>query len=370
MKYSLIIFSFLASVVACNVEKKSTLKDAAIIEGEIRNIPAGSMVFLRKIDGATPVTVDSVLPDSKGTFVLEVPADDEHLYILTISDQRLPLFVEKGKHVLKADFNQLYTTADYSGSPLTDAMKRVDKIRTDFDGRSKELTMAYQNFAIKRDKARADSIEQLYNQELAISKKKVKRMIDSLGPGPVSHLATSMLNPDEDFGYLDSLATRFEKEKPQKAYTRKITVFMEKPRKLGQGKVAPDFSQADPNGNQITLSSFRGKWILLDFWASWCKPCRYENPTLVSAYHRFKSKNFNIVSVSLDSEKENWLKASIADRMVWTHLSDLKGWDNEAAKMYGVNSIPASFLLDPEGRIVGKNLRGEALIAKLQEVLK
>lgn len=367
---NLILIGLLLAIAACNVEKKPALNDAAIIEGEIKNIPSGSMVFLRKIDGPVPIPIDSVLPDAKGNFVLEIPADDEHLYILTISDQRLPLFVEKGKHILKADYNQLYNSAQYSGSPLTDAMKRVDNIRVDFDERSKELTMAYQTFAIKRDKIRADSVEKLYNQALAASKTKVKKFIDSLGPGPVSHLATSMLNPDEDFGYLDSLATRFEKEKPQKAYTRKMLTFMEKPRKLGQGREAPDFSQADPNGTQIKLSSFRGKWILLDFWASWCKPCRYENPTLVSAYHRFKNKNFNIVSVSLDSEKENWLKASIADRMVWTHLSDLKGWDNEAAKLYGVNSIPASFLLDPNGKIVAKNLRGEALVAKLQEVLK
>jgi len=202
------------------------------------------------------------------------------------------------------------------------------------------------------------------------SKKNIKHLIDSIGPGPVSHLATSMLSVEEDFGYLDSLAIRFEKEKPGAVYTEKMKAYLEAPRKFAIGKLAPVFSQNDPKGNSLSLEKFRGKWLLLDFWASWCKPCRSENPNLVKAFNQYNKKGFEIFSISLDAEKEPWLKAIVADRLFWAHGSDLKGWENEAARLYEVSSIPASFLISPEGKIVAKNLRGEALERKLQEVLR
>ncbi|WP_341835048.1 TlpA disulfide reductase family protein [Chitinophaga pollutisoli] len=133
---------------------------------------------------------------------------------------------------------------------------------------------------------------------------------------------------------------------------------------------APDFSQADPQGKMISLSSFRGKYVLIDFWASWCGPCRMENPNVVAAYNRFKDKNFTIFGVSLDEDKSRWLQAIKQDKLTWPQVSDLKGWGNEAAAMYGVRGIPQNFLLDPEGNIIAANLRGEALERKLEEILK
>jgi peroxiredoxin len=136
------------------------------------------------------------------------------------------------------------------------------------------------------------------------------------------------------------------------------------------GKNAPDFEQADTSGNMVKLSGFRGKYLLLDFWASWCGPCRAENPNVVKAYQKYHDRGFTILGVSLDQpgKKEAWLKAIHQDGLTWTHVSDLQFWNNAVAKMYGIRSIPQNFLLDKDGKIIATNIRAEELNKKLSEI--
>lgn len=138
------------------------------------------------------------------------------------------------------------------------------------------------------------------------------------------------------------------------------------------GSIAPDFEQGTPEGKTLKLSGFRNKYLLLDFWASWCGPCREENPNLVAAYKKYKDKGFEILGVSLDGagQRKAWVDAIATDQLSWAQVSDLKGWDNAAAQVYGIRSIPGSFLIDPSGKIIAKNLRGKDLQEKLESLFK
>ena len=138
----------------------------------------------------------------------------------------------------------------------------------------------------------------------------------------------------------------------------------------GNGSLLPDFSQADTSGVPVKLSSLRGNYVLVDFWASWCGPCRQENPNLVAAFNKYKSKKFTVLGVSLDKAKESWIDAIHMDGLTWTHISDLQGWQNSVAQQFQIFNIPQNFLIDPNGKVIGKNLRGPALERKLAKFLR
>ena len=175
---------------------------------------------------------------------------------------------------------------------------------------------------------------------------------------------------DADAGQamLDLFSQRLKESKLGKERQARIDAL----KAVSVGAIAPLFTQNDPDGNPVNLSDFRGQWLLIDFWASWCGPCRAENPHVVEAYNQYKDKGFTILGVSLDQPdaRDKWLKAIEDDHLTWAQVSDLQYWNNEAAKLYAVSAIPANFLLSPEGVIVAKNLRGKALTDELAKHLE
>jgi peroxiredoxin len=184
-------------------------------------------------------------------------------------------------------------------------------------------------------------------------------------------LLPEIVEYSQNYNQIDSLYASLGDDIKKSPSAKIINEKFKNDRLLSIGAVAPDFSQPDVNGKQVKLSDFRGKYILVDFWASWCGPCRQENPNVVRIYNQFKDKNFTILGVSLDrpGAKQAWLKAIEDDKLAWTQVSDLNFWKNEAAVKYGIQAIPQNFLLDPQGKILAKNLTGENLESALSEIL-
>lgn len=174
---------------------------------------------------------------------------------------------------------------------------------------------------------------------------------------------------DVDENSTQAVLDKFTPELKNSSLGKNIQTTINSIKKTQPGNIAPSFSQANEKGKLINLSDFKGKYVLIDFWASWCGPCRVENPNLVATFHQFKDKNFTILGVSLDRNRENWLKAINDDKLTWDQVSDLKYFENEVAKLYAVQGIPTNILVDPNGKIVSKNLFGPNLRLKLNELL-
>jgi thiol-disulfide isomerase/thioredoxin len=238
-----------------------------------------------------------------------------------------------------------------------------------FEDKSKPLGKKYAQYFKEKNQAAMDkTLPQMraVREDIAIVKDSFFRK------HPDSYVSLQLLedqgglqNPTFESG-LNTLSARIKNSAKAKRLMTELNAL----KSVEVGRPSKDFIQNDTQGKPVSLSSFRGSYVLLDFWASWCGPCRAENPNVLKAYEKFKGEKFEIIAVSLDNKREPWLKAIQADGLPWIHVSDLKGWKSQAAAMYGVTAIPQNFLIDPNGVIVARDLRGEELEKALQKFIK
>jgi thiol-disulfide isomerase/thioredoxin len=226
------------------------------------------------------------------------------------------------------------------------------------------------NQEIQVDQKQEKRIQAEFTQAQAASTAKIKALIPLMGSHLVALWATNFLPAEKEMASLVEIADRLSKARPTHPQVQQFVNNLQRLQGVNEGAMAPEINLATPAGPTLALSSLRGKYVLIDFWASWCGPCRRENPNVVKTYATYKDKGFEIFGVSLDQNREAWLKAIETDKLVWKHVSDLQYWNSAGAQAYQVNSIPQTFLVDPTGRIIAKGLRGAALdnyLAKLFE---
>jgi thiol-disulfide isomerase/thioredoxin len=265
-----------------------------------------------------------------------------------------------------------FSNAVVTGSTANTDYQEITAAEKPYEKREMAMMPAYQAARQAKDEATTKSIEaQAKVIDKAVEDSVYAPFVHNHPQSPLAiYVLQSYAKNDPDAPALrslfDGLSPAVKGSTGGKAFAEKLAIAT----KTSVGATAMNFTQNDTAGKPVTLSAFRGKYVLVDFWASWCGPCRMENPNVVSAYAKYHPKGFDILSVSLDraGDKDKWLKAIYADRLAWTHVSDLQFWQNAVAVQYGVGSIPQNFLIDPQGKIVAKGLRGEDLEKKLDEI--
>jgi peroxiredoxin len=346
------------------------------VSGTIRNSSAKT-VYLEEIPftGSAPVIIDSAEIAKDGSFLLETNTKEEGLFSIRTSQSIYPtalVISDANKITVQADAANQDEPYTVKGSDASQALLEYDRNLSHRAISIFQMSAALDSMAKKR--IEDSTAKRKYTQiekEVAdmktyaldfIQKSKSPALslyaLDSY-QSMMSNLGIKGFNATESSEIVNKASDKFPGSKS----------IAEAKKRLRPSK-AVDFSMPDVNGKPVSLSSFKGKYVLVDFWASWCQPCRKENPNVVKAYNQFKDKNFTILGVSLDQKREAWLEAIKQDGLVWTQISDLQYWNSKAVELYRFNSIPYNILLDPDGNIIAEDLQGGELVRKLSEVLK
>jgi peroxiredoxin len=345
---------------------------------------AGRMLYFDKFQGNKPVHVDSVMLDANGAGRLELARLPLDFYGLTLGDaDMLVLVLDSAESVeVEATAGKFRAPEKVSGSAHSEALHGFFTEVREYNEEKEKL--AARISADRTDTAAIARVTTI-NADLYDA---CKRIAEEHKSSPVALAAMNYMNIQQDLPLFTEVREALRRTIPRSEYFASFRDRVDRAEKelaamkaqeeqmarmdnlIPVGSPAPDFTQPMPNDKPLSLSSFKGKVVLIDFWASWCKPCRMENPNVKKVYAKYHDKGFEILGVSLDRDKNAWTAAIQQDGLPWQHVSDLAFWNNAAAQQYGVNSIPYTVLVDREGKVMAKNLRGPALEEKLAEVFR
>lgn len=373
MYKSIICVTSLALLVSCGQEKKSGNFQ---LKGNFTNTK-GETIYLEKLSGAQPVIVDSTVINENGDFEFTNYAPRIGFYRVKLTPQNFAMLVldSADKITLTGNLNDLGNTYKVEGSAESKLFMEYNDISKKRDLRLDSLNKSFQAVmeVNKMDSKKMDSLSKFFEAPYnAIISEANKVLLDKLAKNAsmyCSLIAIQALEPDKYADVYKALDAGLTKKFPNDNNIKMFHGVVNSMLATTIGQPAPDINLPSPEGKEIALSSLKGKVVLIDFWASWCGPCRKEMPNVVKAYAKYKAKGFEIFGVSLDQDKSRWVEAIAKDGITWPQVSDLKQWQSDVVKLYNIQGIPYTVLLDREGNILAKSLRGEELEKKLAEVL-
>jgi peroxiredoxin len=375
----LILFSavILATVISSCGDKKKT-NTTFELKGNLTD-SKGEILYLEKLASQTPQVVDSCEIASNGDFSFDNYVPGIGFYRIKISNQNFAMLVMDSTDKVKVtgSAKDLGNTYKVEGSPDTKLFLEYNDISKGFSRQQDSLNQAFQTAmtsgGTQPDSLKVDSLsksfEGVYTKVVdAYCAKVAEKALANPDMYPTI-IAIQPLDPDKYMDVFRKVDEELRKKYPTNPDINMFHNMLTKMAAARQGSDAPEINLPDPNGKNIALSSLRGKVVLIDFWASWCGPCRKEMPNVVAAYKKYKDKGFEIYGVSLDKELQSWVEAIKKDGITWIQVSDLQYWNSVAAKAYNVQGIPYTVLLDKEGKIIAKNLRGEQLDKAIEQAL-
>lgn len=343
--------------------------DKFVVNGELKGKETGQIQLMKYADGKW--TIEDSTNISKGKFQLKGKADLPELRVIAMGPNQMiaQFFAENGTMKLEASTDSLgkgVVTGSKSNDEFSIYQHELLNLSKEAQGMQQRF-MAAQTAGDQDGMKKAQIDYEAMSQNLAVYAKNFIRTHKNSTVSPL--VALMQFGQTIKSAEVDTLLAFLDPSIKASIYIGELKKIADKGRATEVGSMAPDFTLPTPDGGTFTLSSTRGKYVMIDFWAAWCQPCRHENPNVVVQYGKYKDKGFDIVGVSLDREKEAWVKAIADDQLVWHQVSELKFWQSEIAQKYGVTAIPCTFLLDKTGKIIAKNLRGEDLAKKLEELM-
>lgn len=365
-------------LLGCSSNGQQAKKDGSwevTIRGKVGFPQQGGTISIMEITKAGAGWQDTINLKSDYTFKKKINIKEPGYYKLNFYNrQAVDVILYKNDLEINVDGREASGFFEVKGSPEIEFIKEA---QTTINGvqntpEAQKLIADFNKAQSANDQKTVLAIQKDYQKLLTDAYNKVAEQIKQSPPslGVINVLQSQMIDKDDYYDAYLVTAEKLRKEWPDVSHAKDFIDMVDKMKTLAIGQVAPEISLPDPDGKVVPLSSLRGQYVLVDFWAKWCGPCRRENPNIVRAYNEFKDKGFTVYGVSLDRTKADWLQGIQEDGLTWTHVSDLKYWQSEAAKTYNITAIPFSLLLDPNGVIIAKNLRGQALDDKLEEVFK